>query len=77
MIACTICGKTTRVTETRRTPGGTRRRRRCTDSTCDGNLTTIELVVPRPLYGNDAVIVSRRTIEQLQRAVLLLGGPVE
>lgn len=77
MIACPICGRATAVVETRATSGGARRRRRCSDSACAGRVTTVEVVVgsqrASELADGHAVLVSRRTIERLQRAVAALG----
>lgn len=42
---CPLCGTPTRVTDTRRIPGGLRRRRVCPADGCDMKLTTAELVV--------------------------------
>lgn len=48
MIACPICGGDTQVTETRDSPSGARRRRRCRSSVCDGLVTTLEVVMDVP-----------------------------
>ena len=80
MISCPICGRATVVTETRATGGGgTRRRRKCMNAACAGRVTTVEIVVDRFQNANDladgrALLVSRRTIERLQRTVAELGG---
>lgn len=79
MIACPICGLSTAVVETRATGGGARSRRKCTNSACAGRVTTVEVVVNRlqnvrELADGSALLVSRRTIKRLQRAVAELGG---
>ena len=80
MIACPICGRTTSVVETRMSGGGARRRRKCVDVTCAGRVTTVEIVVDRfhqgasELADGRAILVSRRTVAQLQRLVAALGG---
>jgi transcriptional regulator NrdR family protein len=43
MIACPLCGSDTTVNETRATPYGARRRRRCRQVSCGGRVTTIEV----------------------------------
>jgi hypothetical protein len=45
VIVCPKCGAESSVTETRATPAGARRRRRCAVLTCDHRFTTLELVV--------------------------------
>jgi transcriptional regulator NrdR family protein len=79
MIACPLCGLETAVIETRRTGGAARRRRKCTDPSCAGRVTTVEVVVDRfhgatELANGRSIIVSRRALAKLQRAVAALGG---
>jgi len=79
MIACPICARATEVVETRASGGGARRRRKCTEPSCAGRVTTVEIVVDRFQSASDladgkAILVSRRTITQLQRLVAALGG---
>lgn len=79
MISCPICGRETAVIETRRASGGARRRRKCTDVTCTGRVTTIEIVVDRfnnahELADGHAVLIPRRLIASLQRLIARLGG---
>jgi hypothetical protein len=82
MIVCPICGRATAVTETRATGAGSRRRRKCTDLTCAGRVTTVEIVVDRfhqgasELADGRAILVSRRTIVKLQQLVAALGATV-
>ena len=78
MIACPICGLATAVVETRATRGGARRRRKCTNATCTGRVTTVEVVVDRFQNANEladgrARLVSGRTIVRLQRLIAALG----
>ncbi len=74
MIACPTCGQPTAVVETRALAGAARRRRKCTDAVCPGRVTPYEIVVDRSQDMRDAVLVPRRVIERLQRAVAALGG---
>jgi hypothetical protein len=79
VIACPICARETAVIETRVTGGGARRRRKCTDSSCAGRVTTVEVVINQfqgasDLAAGHAVLVSRRALARLQRAVAALGG---
>lgn len=46
---CPVCSKKTNVSETRKAPGGLRRRRRCVDLACEGRVTTLELEAPATL----------------------------
>ena len=79
MIACPICNRPTAVIETRAVSGGARRRRKCTSAACTGRVTTIEVALDRfqsasALADGRALLVSRRAIVRLQRAVAELGG---
>jgi transcriptional regulator NrdR family protein len=79
MIVCPICGLATAVVETRATGSGARRRRKCTDLACTGRVTTVEIVVSELQSANEfadgrALLVSRKMIIRLQRAVAALGG---
>lgn len=42
---CPNCGSEMHVTETRQSPVGIRRRRACDSKTCNGRLSTLEVVV--------------------------------
>lgn len=46
MMGCPNCGAITDVDETRDTPNGVRRRRRCRSMSCDHRFTTFELIAP-------------------------------
>lgn len=48
MIACPLCAGDTQVVETRDSPSGARRRRRCKSAVCDGLVTTLEVVMDVP-----------------------------
>ena len=79
MIACPLCGRTTTVTETRPAGGGLRRRRKCTDLSCAGRVTTVEVTVDQLQRAADlaegrAVIVSRKALAQLQKLLASLVG---
>jgi transcriptional regulator NrdR family protein len=78
MIACPLCGRTTSVTETRPAGSGLLRRRKCTDLSCAGRVTTVEVTVDllqraADLAEGRAVIVPRKVIAQLQKLLTSLG----
>jgi len=79
VIACPLCGRTTSVTETRPAGGGLRRRRKCTDISCAGRVTTVEVTVDQfqraaDLAEGRAVIVPRKVIVQLKKLLVSLVG---
>src|SRR5262245_3104647 len=80
MIACPVCGGSTRVLETRATPIGSRRRRTCLRKGCGGRVTSFEIVSPAALACrsvDDLVIVKRSDIQLLlesSRSILLSAG---
>lgn len=75
MIACPTCGSRTTVVETRAVGASTRRRRRCTVTTCDGKVTTIEVVVNVSReFAGDVTCVPLRQIDRLKKIVAAIGG---
>jgi hypothetical protein len=75
VISCPECGHLTRVTETRGTPSGARRRRRCKNGHL---LTTLEIVTDvgrgRPI-GADVAIIRRRDLAELVALVARVSNP--
>lgn len=72
-IACPTCGGDTRVSETRSTNQGVRRRRHCLSRECGGRLTTIEFPSPdlRRWAGKKVVLVP---IEELDNLATLVAS---
>lgn len=62
---CPSCGAESRVSETRRSPAGTRRRRACT---CGGKFTTLEIIVPdRPGFRGELRLIPTFELTRLRR----------
>ncbi len=66
-IVCPKCSACTEVLETREKVGGIRRRRCCSDPSCGGRVTTLELVVPshQALAGDDIVPISASALAKM------------
>ena len=77
MLACPTCGADSDVIETRNaSPQLARRRRMCRSTSCGHKFTTYEIIVSGPANGKlrEAVVVSRRTLDQLLAIAQSLGG---
>ncbi len=77
MIACPVCGGTTRVAETRIVGGHARRRRHCTVKGCGGRVTTMEMpIAAASRYSHDSVIVRKHDVDELLRLAREMSGGV-
>lgn len=80
MIACPICGAKTAVIDTRATRTSARRRRRCIVKSCEGRVTTIEVVVTDgqvSAIAKGGAVVALKYLTALQEVVAaLVGGAV-
>lgn len=64
---CPGCGLESRVTETRKSPTGVRRRRACE---CGGRFTTLEIVVPdNPRFRGELRLIPTFEIIRLRRVI--------
>jgi hypothetical protein len=73
VIRCPRCGSDTAVGETRPAPAGTRRRRHCIDLSCDGKVTTYEMV----FHGTrvrQPVVIDGSDLETIKRLASLALG---
>lgn len=62
---CPSCGAESRVSETRRSPTGMRRRRACA---CGGRFTTLEIVVPdNPNFRGELRLIPTFELTRLRR----------
>jgi transcriptional regulator NrdR family protein len=70
MIACPVCGGSTRVTETRVVNDCARRRRHCNTEGCGGRVTTMEMpIASASRYSHDVVIVRKHDVDEILRIV--------
>jgi transcriptional regulator NrdR family protein len=72
LIECPTCGAATEVMETRKSPNGIRRRRRCGVDGCDGRITTVEIIFTnetRKLLRSGFSLVASDELEQLASVV--------
>lgn len=75
MIACPVCGGTTRVAETRVINNCARRRRHCNVKGCGGRVTTMEMpIAAASRYSHDSVIVRKHDVDELARIVREMVG---
>lgn len=71
---CPKCNAESRVLETRGVNGNNRRRRACSDITCDHRFTTIETVVESATRHSEVtvLILPKHTVREMRESLALL-----